>query len=115
MRKISQKQEYTRLSYVMNASSFNRFRFDESCLRLLDFICTCALHDSLYIRFVAQCGVLHARSEAIIGENVLFCAHRYRRSVSDVIYSRVNSCINAFASIPLISRRIRRQTCLQSY
>jgi len=32
-----------------------------------------------------------------LGQNVLFCAQRYHRSINDVIYNQVNSCIITFA------------------
>jgi hypothetical protein len=67
--------------------------FDEICRRSLNFIRTCALHDSLLIRSVAQYGAIYAR---IIGQNVLFCAQRYHRPISDVIFSPAHSFINAF-------------------
>jgi len=41
--------------------------------------------------------VLYARSQSILGQNVLFCAQSYHRSINDVIYNQVNSCINSFA------------------
>jgi len=44
-----------------------------------------------------QYGALYARSQSILGQNVLFCAQRYHRSINDVIYNQVNSCINSFA------------------
>jgi len=49
------------------------------------------------IRFVVQYGALYARSQSILGQNVLFCAQRYHRSINDVIYNQVNSCIITFA------------------
>jgi len=70
--------------------------FDEICRRSLNFIRTCALHDSLLIHSVAQYGAIYARSQSIIGQNVLFCAQRYYRSISDVIYNPAHSFINAF-------------------
>jgi len=70
--------------------------FDEICRRSLNFIRTCDLHDSLLIRSVAQYGAIYARSQSIIGQNVLFCAQRYYWSISDVIYNPAHSFINAF-------------------
>jgi len=55
--------------------------FDEICRRSLNFIRTCALHDSLLILSVAQYGAIYARSQSITGQNVLFCAQRYHRSI----------------------------------
>jgi len=69
---------------------------DEICRRSLNFIRTCALHDSFLIRSVAQYGKIYARSQSIIGQNVLFCAQRYHRSISDVTYIPAYSFINAF-------------------
>jgi len=69
-----------------------------NCLPLFDEICrTCVLHDSSLIRFVVQYGVLYARSQSILGQIVLFCTQRYHRSINDVIYNQVNSCIITFA------------------
>jgi len=51
----------------------------------LNFIYTCALHDSFLIRFVAQYGAIYARSQPILDQNVLFCAQHYHRSISNVI------------------------------
>jgi len=47
----------------------------------------------LSIRFVVYYGALYARSQSILGQIVLFCARRYHRSINDVIYNQVNSCI----------------------
>jgi len=71
--------------------------FAKICRRSLHFIRTCSLHDSSLIRFVVQYGVLHARSQSILSQNVLFWAQRYHRSINDVIYNQVNSCIITFA------------------
>jgi len=70
--------------------------FDEICRRSLNFIRTCALHDSLLIRSVAQYGAIYARSQSIIGQNVLFCSQRYHQSISDVIYNPAHSFMNSF-------------------
>jgi len=70
--------------------------FDEICRRSLNVIHTCALHDSLLNRSVAQYGAIYARSQSIIGQHVLFCAQRYHRSVNDVIYNQAHSFITAF-------------------
>ena len=42
--------------------------------------------------------MIFARSQSILGQNVLFCAQRYHRSISDIVYNPNNSnCISAFA------------------
>jgi len=77
------------------------------------------LHDSLLVRFVAQY-VICAHSQSILGQNVLFCAQRYHRSVSDVIIRLykirlIVVLMHLLIIIPLITRCTWRQTCLQSY
>jgi len=68
--------------------------FDEICRRSLNlFARTCALHDSLLIRSVAQYGAIYARSHR---QKCLFCVQRYHRSISDVIYNPAHSFIDAF-------------------
>ena len=71
--------------------------FDEICRRSLNFIRTCALHDSVLIRSVTQYGAIYARGLSILGQNVLFCAQRYHRSIHDVIYNPTDSSIVSFA------------------
>jgi len=62
----------------------------------LNFIRNCALHDSLLIHYVAQYGATYAHSQSIIGQNVIFCAQLYHRSICDVIYNPAHSFIHAF-------------------
>jgi len=71
--------------------------FDEIYRRSLHFIRTCALHNSPLIRFVVQYGASYARSQSILGQHVLFCTQCYHRSINDVVYYQVNSCISSFA------------------
>jgi len=56
--------------------------FDELCQRSMCCVRSCLSHDSYLIRFVANNAVVHARSQSILGRNVLFCAHRYNCSVN---------------------------------
>ena len=51
--------------------------FDEICRRSLNFVRSCIAHESSLIRFIAQYGVLYARSSSFLGQNVLFYMPRY--------------------------------------
>jgi len=44
-----------------------------------------------------QYGASYASGQSFLGQNVLFCAQRYHRSINDVVYNQVNSCIYSFA------------------
>jgi len=74
--------------------------FDELCRRSMRFVRSCLCHDSYLIRYVANYAVVHARSQSVLGQNVLFCAHRYKFSVNNTLYNRLSSLdtlINSFA------------------
>ena len=49
-----------------------------------------ALHMHCIIRFIAQYGVLHARSSSFLGQNVLFCNY------VTIHYVTINTVINSF-------------------
>src|SRR5664279_4525467 len=49
--------------------------------RSLNFIRTCALHDSALISFVARYVVYYIRGLSILESNVLICAQRYNRYI----------------------------------
>jgi len=70
--------------------------FDELCRRAMSFVHLCLSHDTYLIRCVANYAVVHARSQSILGHNILFCAHCYTVSVN--ICYRLNSFNNLVMS-----------------
>jgi len=71
--------------------------FDELYRRSINFVRSSLSHDSYLIRFVANYAVVHARSQSLLGHNVLFCAHRYNFSVN--ICNRLSSFDNLIKSL----------------
>ena len=67
--------------------------FDEICRRSLNFARACVSHESALVRRIASYGINFARSESLIGQNVLFCIDRYKCSISDILYGSVNRII----------------------
>jgi len=69
--------------------------FDELCRRFLNFARSCIAHGCPLIRFIANYGIVHARSLSPIGQNVLYCLKRYNcTSYNNFLFGSINRIIN---------------------
>jgi hypothetical protein len=68
--------------------------FDELCRRFLNFARFCVTHECPLIRFIANYGIIHARSLSLIGQNVLYCLKRYNCTYNSFLHGSINRIIN---------------------
>ena len=86
--------------------------FDEICRRSINFARACLLHESALIRQIATYGIYIARNESFLGQNVLFCAERYRCTVGDLLFGSINNIIHSFANSSLDEKQLSNVTFL---
>jgi hypothetical protein len=70
--------------------------FDEICRRSLNFIKSCINHHSQLIRFISLHSVFYSRGSSIAGQNGLFCTHRFRCFVQDILHGSVDYLTNSY-------------------
>ena len=61
--------------------------FDEICRRSINFARACISREPGLIQQVASYGIYYARSESPLGQNMLFCADRYRSTLNNLLFS----------------------------
>jgi len=75
--------------------------FDELCRRFLNFARFCVTHECPLIRFIANYGIMHARSLSPIGQNVLYCLKRYNCTYNSFLHGSINRIINMYHNISI--------------
>ena len=56
---------------------------------------SCVSHHFPLIRFISLNSALYSRGYSIAGRNVLFCTHRFRCTVQDILNGSVDNLINS--------------------
>jgi hypothetical protein len=82
--------------YLLHSISHCLSVFDEICRRSFNFIKSCINHHSQLIRFISLRSVLYSRGSSLACQNVLFCTHRLRCYVQDILHGSVDYLINSY-------------------